>query len=170
MTRKNEIITYLNKEWSKANTLTTLIDCWEKGYTVEATAAEVGVSTVSICKWLNAYPELKELRDICRSKMNTMARRNIHKALSKGSIDVSKWYLEKTDPEFKKNPELSAVQVNIVTVEDREKELRKFMERFGQDAGVIDTVVTEERELSGVDTGEDTGALQESERIPAETA
>lgn len=170
MTRKNEIIKYLNEEWNKPTTLATLMDCWEKGYTCEATAAEVGVSAVAVTKWLNAWPELKELKGLCNSKMNTMARKNIHKALSKGSIDVSKWYLEKTDPEFKKNPDISAVQVNIVTVEDREKELKRFMERFGRDAGVIDTVVAEESELSGVDTGEDTGALQESERVTAETA
>ena len=170
MTRKNEIIKHLNQEWNKPDTLAILIDCWEKGYTVEATAAEAGVSSVSLYRWLNTYPELGELKTICGGRMNTLARRNIHKALSKGSIDVSKWYLEKTDPEFKKNPELSAVQVNIVTVEDREKELKRFMERFGRDAGVIDTVVAEESELSGVDTGEDTGALQESERVAAETA
>lgn len=158
MTRKNEIIKHLNEEWKKPQTLSTLIDCWEKGYTVEATAAEVGVSTVSIVRWMNAYPELTELKGLCNARMNTMARRNIHKALSKGSIDVSKWYLEKTDPEFKKNPDVGAVQVNVITVQDREKELQKFMERFG-DAGVIDTTITEEQELSGVDTGENTVAL-----------
>lgn len=162
MTRKNEIIKYLNEEWNKPKTLSTLMDCWEKGYTTAATAAEVGVSSVTIMNWMNAYPELRELREICNSKLNALARRNIHKALSKGSIDVSKWYLEKTDPEFKKNPEVGAVQVNVITVADREKELKKFMERFG-DAGVIDTTITEERELSGVDQGEDTVALQESQ-------
>lgn len=158
MTRKNEIIKHLNEEWNKPTTLTMLMDCWEKGYTTASTAAEVGVSSVTIMNWMKAYPELRELREICNSKLNAMARRNIHKALSKGSIDVSKWYLEKTDPEFKKNPDVNAVQVNVITVQDREKELKKFMERFG-DAGVIDTTITEERELSGVDTGENTVAL-----------
>lgn len=158
MTRKNEIIKHLNEEWKKPQTLSTLMDCWEKGLSNLAAAAEAGVCPTSLANWLNIYPELRELREICTGRMNTMARRNIHKALSKGSIDVSKWYLERTDPEFKKNADVSAVQVNVITVADREKELQKFMERFG-DAGVIDTTITEERELSGVDTGENTVAL-----------
>lgn len=102
---------------------------------------------------------------MCYETVNSMARKNIHRSIKKGSIETSKWFLERTDPEFsKKDNGVPSMQVNIISVADREKELKKFMERF-TDAGVIDTVVTEEREVCPVGEGEDTAPLQEDKRI-----
>lgn len=172
MNRQNELIqnlsvTFENSQGSKQSkeVLLKLIDLWKMGLSNNQAAAEVGINPTLITYWANNYPEFKELRDMCYAETNALARKNIHKAIKKGSVETSKWFLERTDPEFsKKDNGVPSMQVNIISVADREKELKKFMERF-TDAGVIDTVVTEEREVCPVGEGEDTTALQEDQCI-----
>lgn len=137
---------------------------WEIGLTNVQAAKMIGVPVTSLTEWFNTHPQLKELRDMCYEETNKLARENVHKSIKKGSIETSKWFLERTDPEFSKKDQSAAVQVNIVSVADRESELKKFMERF-TDAGVIDTVITEERDVCPVGEGEDTAPLQESKCI-----
>lgn len=168
MNRQDELIQTLmiNFENSPSgkkskDVLMTLMECWKFGLTNSQAAAEIGVTPSAITHWMDIHPELKEIRDMCYEETNKLARTNIHRAIKKGSVETSKWFLERTDPEFSKKDQAVPVQVNIISVADREKELKKFMERF-TDAGVIDTVITEERELPTVGEGEDSTALQES--------
>lgn len=171
MNRQDELIqtlsiTFENSRGSKQSkeALFKLMDMWKMGMTNGQAAAEVGIDNSLISHWVNTYPEMRELREICYSETNALARKNIHRAIKKGSVETSKWFLERTDPEFSKKDNVAPVQVNVISVTDRENELKKFMERF-TDAGVIDTVITEERQVCPVGTGEDTTALQESQRI-----
>ena len=171
MNRQDELIQSLSIEfensWKEKKTkeiLATLIHAWEIGLTNIQAAKMIGVPPTSLLEWFNTHPQLKELRDMCYEETNKLARENVHKSIKKGSIETSKWFLERTDPEFSKKDNVAPVQVNIISVADREKELKKFMERF-TDAGVIDTVVTEEREVCPVGEGEDTTALQEDQCI-----
>ena len=140
------------------------MESWKMGLNISQAAARIGVNHYVLIQWMNELPELAELKEMCCQETNRMARENIHRAIKKGSVETSKWFLERTDPEFSKKDQGSAVQVNIISVADREKELKKFMERF-TDAGVIDTVITEERELPTVGEGENTTALQEDQCI-----
>lgn len=171
MNRQNELTQLIVIEFEKSKakskckeTIASLIDSWKLGLTNVQAASDAGITESTLQNWLSRYPELKELRTLCYDNVNRMARTNIHRAIKKGSVETSKWFLERTDPEFNKRDQTAPVQVNIISVADREKELKKFMERF-TDAGVIDTVVTEEREVCPVGEGEDTTALQEDQRI-----
>lgn len=171
MNRQDELIQALSIEFENSSKekktkeiLATLTHAWEIGLTNIQAAKMIGVPPTSLAEWLNTHPLLKELRDMCYAETNALARKNIHRAIKKGSVETSKWFLERTDPEFSKKDNVAPVQVNIISVADREKELKKFMERF-TDAGVIDTVITEEREVCPVGEGEDTTALQEGQRI-----
>lgn len=116
---------------------------WELGITTQTGMCSfVGISQPTYTKYLEENPELEELRQLCQEKINIEARKNIKKAIERGHLDTSKWYLEKTDPQFQKQSDGTTVNVAVISVADREKEMNKFMERF-TDAGVIDTTGTE---------------------------
>lgn len=115
---------------------------WELGITTQTGMCSfVGISQPTYTKYLEENPELEELRQLCQEKINIEARKNIKKAIERGHLDTSKWYLEKTDPQFQKNSD-TTVNVAVISVADREKEMNKFMERF-TDAGIIESVESE---------------------------
>lgn len=115
---------------------------WELGITTQtAMCSFVGISPPTYTKYMEENPELEELRQLCQEKINIEARKNIKKAIERGHLDTSKWYLEKTDPQFQKNSD-TTVNVAVISVADREKEMNKFMERF-TDAGVVESVESE---------------------------
>lgn len=117
-------------------------EAWELGIVSErGVCSYVGISAPTYSKYMTMCPELEELKELCQEKINIEARRNIKKAIERGHLDTSKWYLEKTDPQFQKNSD-TTVNVAVISVADREKEMNKFMERF-TDAGVVESVESE---------------------------
>lgn len=165
MNRQDELMQSLAVQFdNKKDVLLSIMNSWKMGLTTSQAAVIAGVPRRTLRDWIDNNEEFRELREMCQEEMNTLARKNIHKAIKKGSVETSKWFLERTDPEFSKKDQNAAVQVNIVSVADRESELKKFMERF-TDAGVIDTVITEERDVCPVGEGEDTPPLQEGKCI-----
>lgn len=104
------------------------------------------------------FPEFADMRMQAYSVPNMKARLNIMKDIEKGNVATSKWYLEKTDPEFsKKNVNETTVKVSV---EEREERLLKSLENYGT---VDFTVIEEDGKSEPVDDGEDTRllALQE---------
>ena len=78
---------------------------------------------------LTHFPEFAAMREKAYTIPNIKARMNIIKDIDKGSVPSSKWYLEKTDPEFSKK---SVNQTNIkVSVAEKEKKLLESMEQYG---------------------------------------
>jgi len=113
-------------------------EAWELGIVSErGVCSYVGISAPTYSKYMTMCPELEELKELCQEKINIEARKNIKKAIERGHLDTSKWYLEKTDQQFQKNSD-TTVNVAVISVADREKEMNKFMERF-TDAGVIES-------------------------------
>lgn len=150
MNRKNELIQTIgnaskfvndkNMEWRQR--LNTLVSSWEMGLNDAQAAAECGITVSTLKYYFEAYPELNELKEICGEKIRIDAKKNVRDAIKRGHLETSKWYLERTDPEFQKKNSDTTVNVAVISVADREKEMNKFMERF-TDAGVIETTGTE---------------------------
>ena len=152
MGRKNELIQEIgNKSKYVDSTLdmefrkkiNVLSSAWEMGLNDSQAAMEAGIRPDNIQQLFKNYPELEELRNLCREKINIDAKKNIREAIKRGHLETSKWFLERTDPEFqKKQNDGNTINVAVISVADREKEMNKFMERF-TDAGVIDATGTE---------------------------
>lgn len=151
MGRKNELIQEignkskyvdgrLDMEWRKKINL--LVSSWEMGLNDRQAAGEAGFDVSNLYHMFEIYPDLKELRDLCREKINIDAKKNIREAIKRGHLETSKWFLERTDPEFQKKDSDTTVNVAVISVADREKEMNKFMERF-TDAGIIESVESE---------------------------
>lgn len=139
MARKEELIqTIISNAPDRANTVRTaqalhlIVNGWESGLSnINALAAECGVSASSLKSWMDDEAELfEELKNICYVNCNTIARKNILKALKKGSIETSKWFLERTDNEFSKKDTPPQVNVALISVAEREKALAEYMEKF----------------------------------------
>lgn len=150
MTRKNELIQTIgnaskfvndkNMEWRQR--LNTLVSSWEMGLNDAQAAAECGITVGTLKYYFEAYPELNELKEICGEKIRINAKKNVRDAIKRGHLETSKWYLERTDPEFQKKNSDTTVNVAVISVADREKEMNKFMERF-TDAGVVESTESE---------------------------
>ena len=171
MNRKQELINLVGNEMNanrhgnkvmRKEVLMEICHLWELGLTDTDVAQTLGISTATLTQWNRKWPELDELRYLCKNKTRKKARENITRAIDNGHLETSKWFLERTDPQFQKNSDYT--QINVISITDRENELKKFMERFTYE-GVIDTVITEERELPTVGDGTDTGALQEDKCV-----
>lgn len=142
---KNELIVAVNDlrdgmDWRKQ--IGTLVSSWEMGLSDKQAAAEIGVNPSTLSQWLQKYPELVELREICTEKLRIAARKNIRVAIEKGHLETSKWYLERTDAEFSKKESSQTTNIAVIGVTERQAELTKYMERF-TDAGVITSVESE---------------------------
>lgn len=60
------------------------------------------------------------------------ARRNVNKAVEEGSVDSSKWLLERKVPEeFSTKGQVSVQSDDFATIEDKKAQLEKMMEKFG---------------------------------------
>lgn len=148
MGRKNELIqeignksnyvdSTLDMEFRKK--INVLASSWEMGLNDRQAAGEAGIRPEYMPELFKNYPELNELKEICSEKINIDAKKNIREAIKRGHLETSKWFLERTDPDFQKKPSDTTVNVAVISVADREKEMNKFMERF-TDAGAIESV------------------------------
>lgn len=100
---------------------------------------------------LDHFPEFADMRAKAYTIPNIKARMNIMKDLDKGNVSTSKWYLEKTDPQFSKK---SIRETNVtVSVSEREKQLLENMQQYGT---ADFTVIEEEREPPALGAGQDT--------------
>lgn len=116
---------------------------WELGLaTQKSLCSFVGIAPQTYNRYMTEFPEMEELRALCQEKLNIEARKNIQGAIKRGHLETSRWYLEKTDSQFQKQDN-NVVNVAVISVTDREKELNKFMERF-TDAGVVESVESKE--------------------------
>lgn len=151
MGRKNELIQEIGNKSKYVNStldiefrkkINILVSSWEMGLNDRQAAVEAGIMPCNMPEMFKNYPELNELKEICREKINIDAKKNIREAIKRGHLETSKWFLERTDPEFQKKNSDTTVNVAVISVADREKEMNKFMERF-TDAGVAETIGTE---------------------------
>lgn len=151
MGRKNELIQEIGNKSKYTNSIldmefrkkiNILTSSWEMGLNDAQAAAECGITVSTLKYYFEAYPELNELKEICGERIRIDAKKNVRDAIKRGHLETSKWYLERTDPEFQKKNSDTTVNVAVISVADREKEMNKFMARF-TDAGVIDVTGTE---------------------------
>lgn len=86
--------------------LAKLIEAFQHGFNNKEAAWYAGISEDTYYEWKNTKPGFSELMDEAKSSVRRLAKFNIVKGMRAGDTNLSKWWLEHTDPEFKNKVEV----------------------------------------------------------------
>ena len=90
-----------------------LIDCTD----VEACQI-AGISTNTLYRYQEKHPEFRDRKQLLKSNITYLAKRNIVKALEEGNVDMSFKVLERKDPEYRRKDTLEIDNKIVITFPD----------------------------------------------------
>ena len=142
-----------------------ILEAWEMDLRDDQVIAHAKITRDQLDVILKKFPEFAAMKKEVSDTLNRKARTNVANSIDRGDITTSKWYLEKTDPQF--SPKTRNETIVRVSVEEREEKIREMMEKY---ATADFTVIEEDEETETVDEGEHPGlpALQEDHERPEE--
>ena len=69
--------------------------------TIRNNTALKHISKPTLYDYCDKNPDFRERKELLKQRVKTRAKLNISKAIDDGDIDLSKWYLERRDNDFK---------------------------------------------------------------------
>lgn len=109
---------------------------WISGMPDRKAALYAGIPPEDLKELLRMDPKLVLTRNSAMARnldVEVAARMNVNKAVSEGSVDSSKWLLERKVPEeFSTKGQISVQADDFATIEDKKAQLEKMMEKFGE--------------------------------------
>lgn len=120
-----------------------VVEAWQNGLSDREAAfyasknSDVAIKESDIKKWIKDNPDIGELKDHLQSELLSLSKLNIREAIENGDIRTSKWYLERKASEEFSTKSAVAFEGAVVdlTLEEKEKEMRKFLSQFGETDG-----------------------------------
>lgn len=120
-----------------------VIEAWSNGLSdreaafVASRDADVAIKESTIKGWKRDNPDIDELCDHLKTGLLTQAKLNVREAIEEGDIRTSKWYLERKSPEEFSTKAAVAFEGAVVdlSLEEKEKAMKKFMSQFGGEHG-----------------------------------
>lgn len=82
-------------------TLRKLEELFVRGLSDEEACLLADIGTTTLYDYCKENPEFSERKELLKQRVKTRAKLNISKAIEEGDIDLSKWYLERRDNDFK---------------------------------------------------------------------
>ena len=82
-------------------TLRKLEELFVKGLSDEEACLLADIGTTTLYDYCKENPVFSERKELLKQRVKTRAKLNISKAIDDGDIDLSKWYLERRDNDFK---------------------------------------------------------------------
>lgn len=82
-------------------TLRKLEELFVRGLSDEEACLIADIGTTTLYDYCKENPEFSERKELLKQRVKTRAKLNISKAIEDGDIDLSKWYLERRDNDFK---------------------------------------------------------------------
>ncbi|HFR3158960.1 hypothetical protein [Streptococcus suis] len=82
-------------------TLQKLEELFVRGLSDEEACLLADIGTTTLYDYCKENPEFSERKELLKQRVKTRAKLNISKAIEDGDIDLSKWYLERRDNDFK---------------------------------------------------------------------
>lgn len=84
-----------------ASVLNKLEDFFLRGLSDREACLLADISPQTLYNYCYKHPEFLERKEILKQRVKIRAKLNISNAIEKGDIDISKWYLERRDEDFK---------------------------------------------------------------------
>lgn len=113
-----------------------LEDAFLLGLSDAEACLKAGITKPTLYDYLEEHPELKERKAVLKENIKMHAKVNIATEIKKGNIELSKYYLERTDKEFSSKVKVENENNNtqkiifVDDIPDEKEELTDFsMER-----------------------------------------
>lgn len=71
-------------------------------------ATRLGCQRATVYAYLDAFPKIKAAYDEERTSVTEMARANLIEAIFNNDVEISKWWVERRDPEFAAKQQIQA--------------------------------------------------------------
>jgi transposase len=71
-------------------------------------ATRLGCQRATVYAYLDAFPKIKAAYDEERTSVTEMARANLIEAIFNNDVEISKWWVERRDPEFTAKQQVQA--------------------------------------------------------------
>ncbi len=84
-----------------AGTLRKLEELFVRGLSDEEACLLADIGTSTLYDYCRDNPQFSERKELLKQRVKTRAKLNISKAIEDGDVDLSKWYLERRDKDFK---------------------------------------------------------------------
>lgn len=95
------------------------------------------ISRTTFYKYIKEHPAFADRLDVLRRNNNILAMRNVRKGLEDADKKergiMTRWFLEKTDPDFNSKMDVSVQTSGNLTIEARSDALESFLSRFSAD-------------------------------------
>ena len=111
-------------------TVKKLEEAFLRGLSDEEACLYAGISKPTLYDYCDKNSDFLDRKELLKQRVKTRAKLNISKAIEDGDIDISKWYLERRDKDFKTKQSVEhegAIQVNNPFAELTTEELRKLI-------------------------------------------
>ena len=119
----------------KAKVTRKLRKAWLAGVPDRKAAQYAGITPEDLKDILRKDTKLALMRAACLTnelETEINARTNVKKNIKDGSVDSSKWYLERKVPdEFSTKQTVSVQADDFLSIDEKKAELEKLMEKFG---------------------------------------
>ncbi|WP_024407935.1 hypothetical protein [Streptococcus suis] len=87
-------------------TVKKLEEAFLRGLSDEEACLYANISKPTLYDYCKKNPQFTDRKELLKQRIKTRAKLNISKAIEDGDIDLSKWYLERKDDEFKTKTKL----------------------------------------------------------------
>ena len=116
-----------------------IIDSWENGLSDREASFRASrddgyyITEREIKEMVKSDHRIEDLRDFLRSDLTSQAKLNVAESIRNGSISTTKWYLERKAPEEYSSKAAVALEGAVIQVsmEEKQAEMEKFLEKFG---------------------------------------
>ena len=130
-----------NEAWQE------IISSWQDGLSDREAAIRASrkeeflITEGDLREYLEANPEVADLKDYLQSDVVSMAKKNIAKSVREGSVSTSKWLLErKAANEYSTKASLNFENAVIgLTMAEKQAEMDKFLDSFLSDSDEVET-------------------------------
>ncbi len=97
---KSELLKVWRKPIITDEKVSELKSAFLLGFTDDEACLQCEISPATLYRYCEVNKEFRELKEILKQNIKMRAKVNIVKKVTEGDVDLSKWYLEKTAPEF----------------------------------------------------------------------
>lgn len=119
-----------------------LVEAWENGLSDREVALRLckesradQMSATEIRKMINANPDVADLKATLAMELITASKLTVADAVKDGDIKTAKWYLERKAADEFSTKQAVALESAVIdlTIEDKEKALKRMIEGFEED-------------------------------------
>lgn len=132
---------YKPKDWTD-QAWVAVIESWQNGLSDREAAFRASqkgdkVTPNDIRELLSARPEIADLRDFLLTSLVSESKLNVAEAIRRGDKSMSKWYLERKQPEEFSSKAALQVEAAVaeLSMEEKREQAEEFLKQFGGEDG-----------------------------------